>query len=118
LTLIPPTLWGFAQTFRSDLASIGVHVPLTLGRQATENVIFLTLSDNPNEFLDAAGRPTSEGYSLQVTTSSVTIAGASPLGAWWGTRTVLQQAILDGLKISVGKGVDAAGWGERGMMVS
>ena len=118
LTLIPPTLWSFAETFRSDLASIGVNVPLILGRQATKNVLFLTISGSPNEFLDAAGRPTSEGYSLTVTTSSITIAGASPLGTWWGTRTVLQQAVLHGLKISVGEGVDAAGWGERGMMVS
>lgn len=117
LTLIPPTLLSFAETFNSDLSSIGVHVPVILGPRATENAIFLTLASNKNEFVDAAGRPTSEGYLLEVTTSGVTVAGASPLGAWWGTRTVLQQAILRDLKISVGQGIDAAAWGERGMMV-
>jgi hexosaminidase len=89
-----------------------------VGSHAEEDAIFLTVSNHPAEFLDAAGRPTSEGYSLKVTKSSVTIAGASPLGTWWGTRTILQQAALGRLKIAVGDGIDAAGWGERGMMVS
>jgi hexosaminidase len=118
LTLIPPTLWGFAETFRNDLAGIEVNVPLFAGFEATEGTLFLTLSSNPNDFLDATGRPTSEGYSLKVTNSGITIAGASPLGTWWGTRTVLQQAVMGDRKISVGEGIDAPGWGERGMMVS
>lgn len=118
LTLIPPTLLSFAETFGSDLASIGIHVPVRLGFQAEEEAIFLTVSDNAGEFLDAAGRPTSEGYSLKVTKSSIIISGASPLGTWWGTRTVLQQAALGELKMAVGDGIDSAGWGERGMMVS
>ncbi len=118
LTLIPPTLWNFAQTFKSDLADIGVNVPVIVGLAATPHSLFLTLSNNPKLFLDVAGRPTSEGYELQVTSNGVTITGASPLGAWWGTRSVLQQGVLNGLEIAVGKGIDAPAWAERGMMVS
>ena len=118
LTLIPPTLWSFAETFRGDLASTGVNVPVILGLESEKDSIFLTLANNPNEFLDAAGRSTFEGYAFSVTESGVTVAGASPLGTWWGTRTVLQQAVLENLRIPVGEGLDAPGWGERGMMVS
>ncbi|RFU24818.1 hypothetical protein B7463_g11523, partial [Scytalidium lignicola] len=117
LTLIPPTLWDFAQTFRSDLSGAGLNLPILPGVIATPHTIFLTLGNNKNEFKDVAGRPTSEGYSLEVTTSGVTITGASPLGAWWGTRTVLQQVIVSNFKIPVGKGIDTPGWGERGMML-
>lgn len=68
--------------------------------------------------MNAAGKKTSEGYFLSVARAGITIAGASPLGAWWGTRSVLQQAVLNDKKIKFGAGVDAAGWSERGMMVS
>lgn len=118
LTLIPPTLLSFAETFSTDLASIGIHIPMITGLKATKNTLFLTVAGNENEFVDAAGRPTSEGYRLEVSSSGITIAGASPLGTWWGTRTVLQQAVLGDLKLPVGEGIDAPGWGERGMMVS
>jgi hexosaminidase len=118
LTLIPPTLWSFAETFRSDLADLGLNIPVLPGLVALDHTLFLTLSDQAHEFLDAAGRPTSEGYEIKVTTESITLAGASPLGAWWGTRTVLQQAVLNDLEIPVGQGIDAPGWSERGLMVS
>lgn len=117
LTLIPPTLKQFAETFQSDLAGAGLHIPVVEGHKATPDALFLTLVSDKNEFKDVAGRPTSEGYSLEVTSSGVTIAGASPLGTWWGTRSVLQQAVLNNFKIPEGHGIDAAGWGERGMMV-
>ncbi|KAH8817293.1 glycoside hydrolase superfamily [Xylogone sp. PMI_703] len=117
LTLIPPTLWDFAQTFRSDLAGVGLNLPVLHGVAATPHTIFLTLDSDKSRFKDVAGRQTSEGYSLEVSTKGVTIAGASPLGAWWGTRSLLQQVIVGSFKIPIGKGVDAPGWGERGMML-
>jgi hexosaminidase len=118
LTLIPPTLWSFAETFHTDLAALGLSIPVLPGLEAEDHTLFLTISNKPNDFLDAAGRPTSEGYEITVTTEGITLAGASPLGAWWGTRTVLQQAVLGDFEIPVGHGIDAPGWGERGMMVS
>jgi hexosaminidase len=121
LTLIPPTLWSFAETFRADLVELGLlDIPVILGHEPEDHTLFLTLSGQANDerFLDAAGRPTSEGYVLKVTTTGIVLVGASPLGVWWGTRTVLQQAVIGNLEMDVGEGIDAAGWGERGMMVS
>ena len=116
-TLIPPTLLSFAKTFGSDLeSSLGLSVPVISGQLGKESSIFMTISKNSSQFLDAAGRPTSEGYSLEVTSDGIVITGASPLGAWWGTRTVLQQAVLQGgsFKLSSGSATDAPGWGIRG----
>ncbi len=64
------------------------------GEEAAPNSIFITL-DSSTKFQDVAGRNTSEGYKLSVTNDGITIAGASPLGAWWGTRSVLQAAVLN-----------------------
>lgn len=117
-TLIPPTLHSFATTFASDLASVvGLDIPVELGATAEQGSIFLTLGD-ASLYRDAAGRETSEGYSLNVTVDGVLISGASPLGVWWGTRTLLQQLVLDGGEVKLGYGVDSPGWGIRGMMVS
>lgn len=116
-TLIPPTLGDFASTFANDLASfadLGCEVEIGSAPQASS--IFLTL-DNRTEYQDAAGRWTSEGYTLDVHADHVIIAGASPLGAWWGTRSLLQQAVLNNGSFKVGQGVDSPGWNTRGIFV-
>ncbi|KUI66881.1 Beta-hexosaminidase [Cytospora mali] len=116
-TLIPPTLSEFAETFAGDLSSIfDIDAVVVSGNRSTANSIFLTLGD-PSIYLNASGDPSSEGYTLSVTPSGITITGASPLGAWWGTRTVLQQATLNEGSIPVGTGVDTPGWPTRGMML-
>jgi hexosaminidase len=119
-TLIPPTLLSFAMTFGTDLeSSLGLNVPVITGKLSAENSIFMTISKNPSQFLDAAGRSTSEGYSIDVTSHGIVITGASPLGAWWATRTVLQQGVLnEGMELSLGSATDAPGWGIRGAFVS
>ena len=116
-TLIPPTLRDFANTFAADLKELGINANVTEGSNpASGDAIFLTLGDSTDS-VDAAGRPTSEGYNLTTTSSGIIIAGASPLGTWWGTRTILQQAALQNGSIPTGTGVDAPGWGTRGMML-
>jgi hypothetical protein len=115
-TLIPPTLLKFANTFASDLETTGCHTEVNTGLEAGQGVIFVTIGNN-SEFVDAAGRWTSEAYSLNVSTEGITIIGASPLGAWWATRSILQQAALNNGSIPTGYGVDAPGWGTRGIMV-
>ena len=119
-TLIPPTLHEFAVTFASDLnATLGVLVNVAIGTssQVPNNGIFLTLGE-PKNYRDAARRPTSEGYSLSVNSTGITVTGASPLGTWWGTRTVLQQAILSPTRVvPPGAGLDSPGWATRGMML-
>ncbi|KAF6806339.1 glycosyl hydrolase family 20 [Colletotrichum sojae] len=115
-TLIPPTLQAFAETFASDMAiALGRTIPVETGAGAEEGAVFLTLGDAA-DFTDAAGRETSEGYALNVTVDGILISGASPLGAWWGTRTVMQQLALGG-EVPLGYGVDSPGWGTRGMML-
>lgn len=116
-TLIPPTLSEFAKTFGTDWTDVvGSNVSISEGSSCGTNEIFLTLGNN-TDFVDIAGRPTSEAYSIQVTKSGVTIKGASPLGVWWGTRSILQQAVLNNGTIEIGTGVDAPGWNTRGVML-
>lgn len=122
-TLIPPTLFDFASLFASDLEStVGISAHPTLGStySATGN-IFLTL-DTDGEYPDATGKQSSEAYTLVTSASGITIIGASPLGVWWGTRTVLQQALLSlaelgSPSIPYGSGLDIPGWATRGMML-
>ncbi|KAK2007314.1 family 20 glycosyl hydrolase [Colletotrichum eremochloae] len=116
-TLIPPTLHSFAAAFASDLAStLHLDIPVELGAVAEQGSIFLTLGD-AGLYKDAAGRESSEGYSLNVTIDGVLITGASPLGVWWGTRSLLQQLILGNGEVKLGYGTDTPGWGTRGMML-
>ncbi|ROV96172.1 hypothetical protein VSDG_05029 [Cytospora chrysosperma] len=116
-TLIPPTLIEFANTFAEDLSSIlDIDAVVVEGNSSTSGSIFLTLGD-PSTYLNASGDPSSEGYTLTVTQSGITITGASPLGAWWGTRTVLQQASLNDASVPIGQGTDTPGWATRGMML-
>jgi hexosaminidase len=113
-TLIPPSLSDFASTFAGDLGS---GVEITTGSGPADGSIFLTLGDNDG-FVDRAGRKTSEAYKLDVAAEGITVTGASPLGVWWGTRSILQQGVLGEGSIPVGSGVDAPGWGTRGVTVS
>lgn len=116
-TLIPPTLEAFANTFADDLAAHNLHaLPLRIGSGASSSSIFLTIG-NSTGFVDAAGRPSNEAYTLDVSKHGIVITGSSPLGAWWGTRSLLQQIVLGDGSIPFGKGTDAAGWGTRGMFV-
>lgn len=117
-TLIPPTLQEFAVTFKKDLrSSLGMDVSLCQGTEPGDDSIFLTLK-NDTGFQDVAGRWTSEGYSLNIDDKGITIAGASPQGTWWGTRSVIQAAVVGDMSLPQGSGVDAPGWGTRGAFVS
>ncbi|KAK7221448.1 hypothetical protein V2G26_009451 [Clonostachys chloroleuca] len=81
-TLIPPTLTEFAQTFQEDVgALVGIQPQISQGTEMQKKSVFLTLNKNGTHFLDAAGRPTSEGYTIDATDSRLVITGASPLGA-------------------------------------
>lgn len=123
LTLIPPTLSEFAHTFSEDLKSaLGVDLDVTETESAGPKTIFITINEHES-FEDRAGRTTSEGYILTTNSSGIFVEGASPLGAWWGTRTILQQAILNSHNgpnhpaVPFGKGKDVPGWPTRGMML-
>lgn len=117
-TLIPPTLNDFAQTFATDYDDIvGKYVSIQSSSRGSPGSIFLTVR-NSSDFKDAAGRWTSEAYKIEVTNNEIVVTGASPLGVWWGTRTILQQASLNKGKMAIGSGIDSPGWGTRGVFVS
>lgn len=117
MTLIPPTLLEFAETFASDLQDVlGHDVDVEVGPSGGDGKLFMTLG-NESDFLDVAGRETAEGYAINIEEQGLTITGASSLGAWWGTRTVIQQLLLGDGSIPAGVIEDSPGWGERGMMV-
>jgi len=118
-TLIPPTLTSFASTFRDDLSSaLKLKVELSSDTAAVQDSIFMTIG-NSSDYLDAAGRPSSEGYTIDVSPKGIMVTGASPLGAFWGTRSILQQGLLsEDMKLSLGSAIDAPGWGIRGTFVS
>ncbi|KAJ5726287.1 uncharacterized protein N7483_007644 [Penicillium malachiteum] len=116
-TLIPPTLQEFAETFQEDLKSVlGLDVQVTKGSTRKANSIFLTLG-NQTAFVDAAGKWTSEAYELKVDGSGAVVTGASPLGAWWATRSIIQIATTSDSALPKGSAVDAPGWGTRGVML-
>ncbi|KAK5631938.1 hypothetical protein RRF57_007652 [Xylaria bambusicola] len=116
-TLIPPTLHGFAGTFASDLHDIwGLNVSVSVASKPKPHAIYLSISKTlPSSY--ANGEASSEGYAFEVTTSGITVYGASPLGVWWGTRSLIQQAILSNGSLLLGKSVDSPGWKIRGMML-
>ncbi|KAI1362784.1 beta-hexosaminidase [Xylaria arbuscula] len=116
-TLIPPTLHDFASTFTADLNAIwGLNVSVAVASQPRPRSIYLSISENPS-FSYASGEPSSEGYAFEVTASGIVVHGASPLGVWWGTRSLIQQSILSNGSLPLGKSVDTPGWRLRGMML-
>ena len=116
-TLVPPTLSLFGETFQEDLkTSLGLDLQLVSGTQRRINTIFVTLG-NSTGFRDAAGRWTSEGYDLVVDDHGIIVTGASPLGAWWATRSIIQAAVTSDSVLDKGTGTDAPGWGTRGVFV-
>lgn len=117
-TLIPPKLIDFANTFSGDIKEThGINTLVFVRSKGQASSLFITLDKNATRYVDAAGRPSSEGYTIDVSASGITITGASPLGAWWGTRTLLQQLTLGDGKIPYGSGSDTPGWGVRGVML-
>lgn len=116
-TLIPPSLQEFAKTFADDLRStLNIDVEVSTAEESAPDAIFLTLGDS-SKYASASGAQTHEGYTLSVTSTGIVISGASPLGVWWGTRTILQQAALSEGSLPYGEGDDAPGWSIRGMML-
>ncbi|KAJ8109777.1 hypothetical protein ONZ43_g6044 [Nemania bipapillata] len=117
-TLIPRTLHQFGGLFFSDILTIWQVQNLSqIDAAAPEpHCVFLTISENyPYKY--ANGEPAAEAYELEVTTEGITIRGASPLGVWWGTRSLIHLALLSRGNIPIGKSVDVPGWKIRGMML-
>lgn len=122
LTLIPPSLHDFAQTFVSDLKELfpTTSVSLSLGSESSLNklsdYVFLSIKDNSNHTL-ANGSPTAEGYELEVTSRGAKISAAGARGAFWGTRTLLQGFVLADGQFPASVINDQPDWKTRGLML-
>ncbi|KAI0652069.1 glycoside hydrolase [Trametes meyenii] len=122
LSLIPPTLLDFSQTFKSDLETLFPQTDVELSVGDAHNtlsesaVIVLSLSDTLNT-THADGSPTTEGYELDVAPTRIWIAGAGSKGAFWATRTLLQGLVLTGGQFPTGRIVDQPDWRTRGFML-
>ncbi|KIJ38394.1 glycoside hydrolase family 20 protein, partial [Sphaerobolus stellatus SS14] len=126
LTLIPPTLTDFANTFVADLKEL---FPETVVRVVTGEILPSTMPSSGDIVLTlvpesiaqtfplAKGVPTTEGYQMDVRTSAVIISGGGPKGVFWGTRTLLQGLVLGGASFPVGTIRDHPDWQTRGFML-
>jgi hexosaminidase len=121
LTLIPPSAYEFADTFRQDLEQAsGVNWTLQRGSVSTGNAngILLGRIRVPSENLAYEnGSPTTEAYEVDISNGSIYIGGSGSRGMWWGTRTLLQLLILNGTALPSGRIVDAPAYATRGFML-
>ncbi|KAH9885463.1 glycoside hydrolase [Cubamyces lactineus] len=125
-----PSLLDFADTFSDDLKDIVGYVslapvllsPFVPGITFGIPTIYLTL-DTSLKYKLFNGKATDEGYDIEVSQDSLIVKSSAPLGVWWGTRTLLQQAALqlaDGEKrvsFPAGSITDSPGWEVRGFML-
>lgn len=122
LTLIPPTLFAFAQTFKADIQTLFPQTRVTLavgdtqGSSDTRNFITISLSDHLNATY-ADGAATTEGYEMDVSNLGIRIVASGGRGAFWATRTLLQGLVLSGGQFPPGKIVDQPDWRTRGFML-
>jgi hypothetical protein len=123
-----PSLLAFATTFRADLIAVldlsslpPVAVRAANATTASANSILLTLDAMDHTLF--SGAPTDEGYALTIAPRGAVVAGAGTRGAWWGTRTLLQQLVAAGAGAGAGAGLragtvrDAPGWPVRVVML-
>lgn len=120
LTLIPPSASQFAGTFRDDLQELtnstwNIRTVKKLPEHASG--IFLGRSKSRNYFTYEDGTATEEGYEVVVGIDRVAILGSGARGMWWGTRTLLQQLVLNSHSIPAGRVEDAPAYATRGFML-
>ncbi|CAL5872812.1 uncharacterized protein PFLUO_LOCUS7081 [Penicillium psychrofluorescens] len=118
-TLIPAAAYEFANTFRQDLETLtnSSWDLQTVGHFPLRGTgVFIERSRDSFTYED--GRPTEEGYELEVEDDRLYIRGSGARGMWWGTRTVLQQLVLTNQSmIPSGRMHDAPAFATRGFML-
>lgn len=120
LTLIPPTAYEFAQTFREDLESLfnETWTLAEVGEFQGPGIHLGPYRGDRNGLTYENGIPTEEGYELEIANGSVYIGGAGARGLFWGTRTLLQSLLLaNGSNLPDGRVVDAPAYATRGYML-
>ncbi|GBE77376.1 glycoside hydrolase [Sparassis crispa] len=124
-----PSAYSFGETFRTDLMGVAGYnyiSPVALSDYSVGTVstpVIYILIDPTFNFTLYNGKPTPEGYNFEVTEYTYTITASAPIGAWWGTRTLLQQTALNfandfqTITLPAGTGSDSPGWEIRGFML-
>lgn len=122
LSLIPPTAFQFAETFREDLSSWNA-ANWTLQRVDSfptnaSGILLGPFKGSDDEVTYENGATTEEGYEIEVTNRTVYIGGKGARGMFWGTRTLMQQALIaNGSSLPAGRTVDAPAYATRGYML-
>lgn len=120
LTLIPPSASEFAQTFRQDLQELtnsSWALKIVPRLPTRESGILLGRAPSRDRFTYENGHATEEAYEMVFEHNRVSIQGSGARGMWWGTRTLLQQLILDPDSIPLGQISDAPAYPIRGFML-
>lgn len=126
-----PSALDFAREFHDDLASVTSFSTLPSAQlgsgifaQGTPLLPVISVVVDPSQEYELFnGKKTVEGYDLVVGEGTLTVRASAPIGAWWGMRTVVQQAALavaSGAKqiaFPLGNGTDSPGWEVRGFML-
>lgn len=124
LSLIPPSGHDFASLFQKDLIQLTGH-EWTLERVDklpssgnASGIVLGSLSTGNSPVTYENGKPTSEGYELEITTSGAVISGTGARGMWWGTRSLLQQILVSNGSVPISEAlVDAPAYETRGLML-
>ena len=120
LTLIPPSAYEFAETFRADLSSI-FNANWTL-EQVDElpsaGIVLGSFRGNASEITYENGVKTEEGYEIEVTNGRVFVGGTGARGMFWGTRTLLQELSISSGSLASGRTTDTPAYATRGYLVS
>lgn len=125
-----PSLLDFANTFASDLTDLAglkhvrVHTVSSKHMRSLKSAIYLTVlpKHQAQSYKYFNGNATNEAYELDISKNLVTISGTSSLGAFWGTRSLLQQVAINKkqhtshIVLPAGKATDIPGWEVRGFM--
>jgi hexosaminidase len=122
LTLVPPTAFQFAETFRQDLSN-WTTANWTIQRvnvfpDNASGILLGPFRGSDDEVTYENGATTEEGYEIEITNRTVYIGGKGARGMFWGTRTLLQQALIaNGSSLATGRTVDAPAYATRGYML-
>ncbi|KAH7099368.1 glycoside hydrolase [Auriculariales sp. MPI-PUGE-AT-0066] len=124
-----PSLLEFATTFREDLNAVTGWSVAKVQLAAAPSLakvpsVFLSLGATSN-FTYLSGKEAEDGYEFEVSPNAYVVRAKAPIGAWWATRTLLQQVVLSQnshspttiVSIPAGNGTDVPGWEVRGAML-
>jgi hexosaminidase len=120
LTLIPPTAYEFAETFRNEITALfgGNWTLEKFDGQPASGIFLGPTRTNASQFTYENGIATEEGYELEVTNGGVYVGGTGARGMFWGTRTLLQELIIaNGRPLRAGRITDAPAYATRGFML-